>query len=153
MPLTGIAKAELIEALRETRARTLELVDDLTDEQLVGPRLEIVNPLRWEIAHIAWFQEFWVLRHFGSHSPTLKQGDELYDSARVAHDTRWELPLLEREETLVYMQQVLERVIDQAGDKRGGLTDADGYDQEYFLNLVLLHEQMHDERSRTPVRR
>ncbi|PYK08502.1 MAG: ergothioneine biosynthesis protein EgtB, partial [Verrucomicrobia bacterium] len=27
----------------------------------------------------------------------------------------------------------------------GNLRDAEGYDQEYFLNLVLLHEQMHDE--------
>src|SRR5439155_3635199 len=47
--------------------------------------------------------------------------------------------------TLAYMERVLERVIDQVGDKIGGLTDAEGYDQEYFLNLVLLHEQMHDE--------
>lgn len=145
MTPTGMANARLIEALTETRARTLELVDDLTEAQLVGPRLQIVNPLRWEIAHIAWFQECWVLRHLGSHPPILKQGDKLYDSARVAHDTRWDLPLLERGETLAYMQQVLERVIAHAGDKRGGLTDAEGYDQEYFLNLVLLHEQMHDE--------
>lgn len=145
MTPTGMANARLIEALTETRTRTLKLVDDLTEAQLVGPRLQIVNPLRWEIAHIAWFQEFWVLRHFDCQPPILKQGDELYDSARVAHDTRWDLPLLEREETLVYMQQVLERVIAQAADKRGGLTDAEGYDQEYFLNLDLLHEQMHDE--------
>jgi iron(II)-dependent oxidoreductase len=140
-----ITTAQLIEALSETRARTLELVDDLDEAQLIGPRLQIVNPLRWEIGHIAWFQEFWVLRHLGSQSPILKQGDELYDSARVTHDTRWELPLLERDETLAYMERVLERVIEQASDGSLGLTDAEGYDAEYFLNLVLLHEQMHDE--------
>ena len=133
--------SQLIEALRETRARTLELVKDLSEEQLIGQRLQIVNPLRWEIGHIAWFQEFWVLRHFGGQPPILKHGDELYDSGRVAHDTRWDLPLLERDETLAYMKRVLERVIDLA---YGG-TDAEGYDREYFLNLVLLHEQMHDE--------
>jgi len=152
MVLTEIASgksrttiAQLIKALKETRARTLELVDDLSEAQLVGPRLQVVNPLRWEIGHLAWFQEFWVLRHLGGQPPILKQGDELYDSARVAHDTRWDLPLLERDKTLAYMQRVLERVIDQASDKSGSLTDAEGYDQEYFLNLVLLHEQMHDE--------
>jgi len=137
--------AQLIEAFREARARTLDLVHDLSDEQLIGPRLPIVNPLRWEIGHIAWFQEFWVLRHLADRSPILKHGDELYDSARVAHDTRWDLPLLERDETVAYMGQVLERVIDQAGNASHKLIDADGYDQEYFLNLVLLHEQMHDE--------
>lgn len=145
MAVAGIAKPQLIEALKETRTRTFELVDDLNGQQLIGPRLQIVNPLLWEIGHVAWFQEFWVLRHLGGQPPILKQGDVLYDSARVAHDTRWDLPLPERDETLAYMERVLEGVIDQAGNMSGGLRDADGYDQEYFLNLVLLHEQMHDE--------
>lgn len=140
-----VTNGQLIEALKEARARTLELVNDLNDEQLMGPRLKIVNPLRWEIGHIAWFQEFWVLRHLGSQPPILKQGDELYDSARVAHDTRWDMPLLERDKTLAYLERVLERVIEQASSEGPNLRDAEGYDQEYFLNLVLLHEQMHDE--------
>ena len=134
--------AQLTEALTETRACTLKLVEDLTEVQLMGPRLQIVNPLRWEIGHLAWFQEFWVLRHLAGQSPILKQGDDLYDSARVAHDKRWSLPLLERDETLTYMTRVLDGVIRQASVDR---KDSDGYDQEYFLNLVLLHEQMHDE--------
>jgi iron(II)-dependent oxidoreductase len=137
--------AQLVGELRETRARTLDLVDDLSDEQLIGPRLQIVNPLLWEIGHLAWFQEFWVLRHLAGQPPSLKHGDELYDSAQVAHDTRWDLPLLERDETLAYMGRVLERVIEQTGNASHQLTDAEGYDQEYFLKLVLLHEQMHDE--------
>src|SRR6266550_7253982 len=140
-----VTTPQLIDALKETRARTLELVDDLNEEQLIGLPLQIVNPLRWEIGHIAGFQEFWVLRHLGKQQPILKHGDELYDSARVAHDTRWDLPLLERDETLVYMQQVLERVIEQASCGSRGLMNAQGYDRDYFLNLVLLHEQMHDE--------
>lgn len=152
MVLTGIANgnseilnAQLIEALVETRARTLKLVEDLTDAQLMGPRLQIVNPLRWEIGHVAWFQEFWILRHLAGLAPILKEGDELYDSAHVAHDTRWDLPLLERDETLDYMQRVLEQVIQQAREGSVGLKDDEGYDLEYFLNLVLLHEEMHDE--------
>ena len=60
----------LVEALKETRALTLELVADLNDEQMMGPRLQIVNPLRWEIGHVSWFQEFWVLRHLGGQPPT-----------------------------------------------------------------------------------
>src|SRR5688572_10660168 len=140
-----VTNAQLIEALTETRARTLKLVEDLTDTQLMGPRLQIVNPLRWEIGHIAWFQEFWILRHLGGLPPILKQGDDLYDSARVAHDTRWDLPLLERDETLHYLKRVLEGVIEQTRERSVGLKDDEGYDQEYFLNLVLLHEQMHDE--------
>ena len=141
----GSTAALLIEALKETRARTLELVVDLNETQLIGPPLEIVNPLRWEIAHVAWFQEFWIQRHLRSKAPILEHGDELYDSARVAHDTRWELPLLDRDETLVYMGQVLESVIEETSYGSRGPRDAEGYDEDYFLNLVLRHEQMHDE--------
>jgi iron(II)-dependent oxidoreductase len=141
----GNTNAQLIEALKETRARTLELVQDLSEEQLMGPRLKIVNPLRWEIGHVAWFQEFWILRHLAGQPPILKNGDELYDSARVAHDARWDLPLLATDETLAYMERVLERVTTEVSDVGRNPKDAAGYNEEYFLNLVLLHEQMHDE--------
>ena len=137
--------SELIDALQETRARTLKLIADLTDDQLMGPRLNIVNPLRWEIGHLAWFQEFWMLRHLGGQPPILEHGDSLYDSARVAHDTRWDLPLLTRQETLLYMQRVLDRIIERTERSSGRLRSADGYDESYFLRLVLFHEQMHDE--------
>jgi iron(II)-dependent oxidoreductase len=82
----------LLESLREARRRTLALVADLDDQQMIGPRLAIVNPLRWEIGHVAWFQEYWLLRHLLGRSPTLAAGDSLFDSAKVAHDTRWDLP-------------------------------------------------------------
>src|SRR5437899_10744836 len=99
-----------IESLREARQRTLALVGDLNDEQMMGPRLEIVNPLLWEIGHVAWFQEYWALRHLNGRAPMLEQGDALYDSAKVAHETRWDIPLLSRNEVQDYMQAVLGRV-------------------------------------------
>ncbi len=138
-----ISKQELIETLRETRARTLELIEDLSDEQLMGPRLRIVNPLRWEIGHVSWFQEFWILRHLGGLSPILNQGDKLYDSAKVAHDTRWDLPLPSRAKTVAFMKEVLDRVCD-TGDKRDR-EPIDEYDENYFFHLALFHEQMHAE--------
>lgn len=109
-PTTSTDK--LIEALRETRECTLELVADLSDEQLIGPRLDTVNPLRWEVGHVGWFAEYWCLRHLHGEHPLLGNGDSLYDSARLAHDTRWDLPLLSRGETLAYLSRVLDRVIE-----------------------------------------
>lgn len=141
--LTQISTPDLRQALREARERTLELIADLTDEQLMGPRLRIVNPLRWEIGHVAWFQEFWILRHLGGLPPILGGGDGLYDSARVAHDTRWDLPLPSRTQTLAYMRQVLDRVCDSSDRRKR--EPIDGFDETYFLHLVLFHEQMHAE--------
>ena len=102
---------ELIATMREFRARLLDLVGDLDDRQMIGPRLAIVNPPLWEIGHVAWFQEFWVLRHLRGERPILESGDRLYNSTDVAHDTRWELLLPNRDSTLSYMNEVLERCI------------------------------------------
>src|SRR5438034_5552361 len=99
-----------IELFHEVRERTLALITDLDDEQLIGPRLNIVNPLRWEIGHVGWFQEYWVLRHLNHRDRILLGGDALYDSARVAHETRWDLPLPSKADTIDYMQRVLDQV-------------------------------------------
>ena len=91
----------LADALRDSRARTWRLVDDLSDAQWRVPRQEGVNPIAWELAHIAWFAEFWILR--GPHRvgadglvhaarPARRAGpDDHLDSARLAHDARWDV--------------------------------------------------------------
>jgi len=104
--------AKLMDQLREARSRTLALVGDLTDEELMGPRLAMVNPLLWEIGHVAWFQEKWTLRHLSRKEPIREDGDRLYDSMAVAHDTRWDLPLPSRRETLRFMEQVLAGILE-----------------------------------------
>src|SRR5262245_39552713 len=97
---------ELLAAwLEDARQRTLALVEDLADEQLMGPRLPTVNPLLWELGHLAWFTEKWALRRRGEES-LRPDADGLYDSSAVAHDTRWDLPLPPREETLGYLKAV-----------------------------------------------
>ena len=131
--------SELAALLLDARARTLDLVSDLTDEQLVGPRLPIVNQLLWEIGHVAWFQERWVLRHLRDEGPVRADADALWDSFRVRHDTRWDLGLPSRTETLLYMNRVLERVLERL--PAGEVTA----EEEYFHRLVLFHEDMHDE--------
>jgi iron(II)-dependent oxidoreductase len=137
---------ELATALQEARERTLELVADLTDEQMIGPRLEIVNPLRWELGHVAWFQEYWILRHARGEAPTWAEADRLYDSARVAHDTRWDLPLPSKAETLAYMRRILERIVEGSrSSPPAGRRARDGYDEAYFVQLAIFHEDMHAE--------
>jgi iron(II)-dependent oxidoreductase len=132
-------REEISAALRDARARTLELVAGLSDGQLLGPRLAIVNPLRWETGHVGWFQENWALRHLWGEPPLRSDGDALYDSAKVAHDTRWYLPLPTMPETLAFVQDVLERVLDRIATRE--LTPA----AVYFYRLPLFHEDMHDE--------
>src|SRR5215210_7986652 len=139
---------QLAEMLVDTRRRTLELVGDLDDEQMMGPQLRIVNPPLWEIGHLAWFQEYWNLRRpkgtwYEAERPfgpsILDNADELYTSIEVAHDTRWDLPLLTREDTLAYMQRVLDDILHKLSAE--GPTD----ENVYFALLATFHEDMHGE--------
>lgn len=131
---------ELIAIIRDFRSRTIDLISDLNDEQMIGPRLVTVNPPLWEIGHVAWFQEFWALRHLRRQKPLLENGDQLYNSTDVAHDTRWELLLPSRKDTLRYMEEIQSRAIDQLDSAR------DLAPQEvYFYLLATLHEGMHAE--------
>ncbi|MGH3663423.1 MAG: selenoneine synthase SenA, partial [Micromonosporaceae bacterium] len=104
---------ELARWVRDGCERALQLVDDLTDEQMVGPLLPTVNPLIWEIGHLAWFQEKFVLRDACGLAPILTGCDALYDSGAIPHDTRWRLRLPSRADTVGYMRRVAEAVAEQ----------------------------------------
>ena len=137
--VTVESDAILASWVRDARLRTLELVADLSDEQLMGPQLRIVNPLMWEIGHVTWFQEKWALRHAGGEAPLRADGDSLYDSAAIPHDSRWDLPLPSRSDTLAYLSSVRDRVLERI--ERGRLTERD----RYFIKLAVFHEDMHTE--------
>ncbi len=132
----------LSDQLRDARRRTRALTGDLQGQQLFGPRCTIVNPVLWELGHVAWFQERWCLRlrPDESLSASLLEGsDALYDSAKVAHDERWDLPLPELSRTLDFQERVLEGVLARL--------DREPEDPwlAYFVQLAIFHEDMHAE--------
>jgi iron(II)-dependent oxidoreductase len=131
--------AQLADWVRDARERTFAIVSDLSDSQLIGPQLAILNPLLWEIGHVAWFQEKWMLRREAGKGSLRPNGDALYDSAAVHHDTRWDLRLPSRQETLRYLTDVRDRVMER-------LTKGEpSRDDVYFTLLSVFHEDMHNE--------
>jgi iron(II)-dependent oxidoreductase len=134
-----VTSEHLTGMLRDARARTLELLQDLDHAQLMGPRLATVNPMLWEIGHVAWFYENFILRRHYGQPPLLADGDALYDSIAIAHDTRWDLPLLPLEQTLAYMGRVHEALMERL---QGPL--ASGADS-FLYQFAVFHEDMHDE--------
>src|SRR5205814_2883175 len=109
----GVLNREALQHLvTDARARTFDIVRDLSDEQFCVPLLRTINPFLWEIGHVAYFQEYWVLRHAAGGSPLHADADALYDSAKVAHDTRWSLPLPARAATIEYLETVRDKVLD-----------------------------------------
>jgi ergothioneine biosynthesis protein EgtB len=128
--------------LRDARRRTRALTQDLEGPQLFGPKLAIVNPVLWELGHVAWFQERWCLRLRADESLSeslLEGSDGIYDSAKVAHDARWDLPLPTLSATLDFQDRVLERVLARLE------REPDNAWLAYFVQLAIFHEDMHAE--------
>ncbi len=130
---------DLAEWVRDARERVMQLVADLDDVELIGPMLATVNPLLWEIGHLAWFQERFVLRAALSEPPLIPHCDALWDSAAIPHDTRWFLDLPSRQKTLDYMTEVRDRVVD-----RLSRPDASPVVRHFALYTVF-HEDTHTE--------
>ena len=134
---------ELADALYDARRHTLGLVADLDDEQMLGPRLDIVNPLLWEIGHVAWFQERWLRRHLRGRDSLLDEADVFYDSMAVPHDTRWDLKLVGRQHILDYMQRTLDDTLEHLSEQPSDEALPEGELDVHLL--ALFHEDMHAE--------
>ncbi|MCM5569578.1 SUMF1/EgtB/PvdO family nonheme iron enzyme [Burkholderiaceae bacterium FT117] len=152
--MTGIdarrcGPAELAVLLARTRARLLALVDDLDDGQWQVPFGNGLNPFAWELAHVAWFAEWWTLR--GPHRPDASGrlrasrpgrhagADDLLDSSRLPHAERWRV-------ALPAPARVREMLAGQLADTLDALSRLAADDEAlYFHRLALMHEAMHCE--------
>lgn len=141
---------ELVIALRSARDYTLAMFDCLMaaglDDAGKLPLLAVLNPPLWELGHIAWFSEWYILREAPSSAPDaarypclLVAGDDWFNSNTVAHDARWQLDLPDLRDIKAYCGEVLERVIGKLGTV--------GTDDQalYPYRLALAHEDMHGE--------
>lgn len=144
-------------ALLAARERTLALADQVAAAlgrtyPGVAYAAEL-NPPLWELGHIAWFQEWWIARNrqrdrgvacdpaHERSAPLLPEADAWYDSSRVAHRTRWELPLPDAAGTRDYLARTLADTLDLLA----ALPADAGDDALYFYRLVAAHEEMHAE--------
>jgi len=142
-----LAGDALAAALRDSRATSLRFAFDSDDWSV--PQRPGLNPIAWELGHLAWFAEFWILR--GPHvrgadgfvaaaQPSRIAGpDAIFDSARLAHAGRWSAPLPGRAELGATLAAQLDACI--------GAIPRDGDDDaaHYFHRLALFHEDMHGE--------
>ena len=136
---THHSRTDLLDDVRESVARVLELTADFRGSQLWGPMIQIVNPPIWEIGHVGWFIEKWTLRHLSETPSLIADSDALYDSAGIAHDARWRLEFGSWEATRGYLNGVVRLCLERIGAREPTP------DEAYFLRLALLHTDMHAE--------
>jgi gamma-glutamyl hercynylcysteine S-oxide synthase len=135
------------EALGSARRRLLDLLQPVPSEVLAAQHSSLISPAVWDLAHVANYEEQWLLRALGQPGLTGAATDQLYDAFRNPRSTRSHLPLLGVPEAFAYAERVravalrhLDRL--DAGDvERGGALLAGGF----VYGMVAQHEQQHVE--------
>ncbi len=125
----------VLDALAETRSRTLALVADLDDAALERVHSPLMSPLVWDLGHIAAFEDLWLAHRLGGEPLLRPDLAEVYDAFETPRAQRGDLPYLRRTEALAYLDAVRERTLAVAAR-----TGAD-----VLHELVLRHEQQHTE--------
>ena len=132
-------------ALTDARARTLTVLENLTDAELVEQHSPLMSPLVWDLAHIAHFEELWLIRELGIGAATEPRFDDIYDAFAHPRAERPTLDLLDPEAARAFGAAVRERVwwsevAPDAGERAGALVRDD-----FVYGMVIRHEHQHVE--------
>jgi iron(II)-dependent oxidoreductase len=119
-----------MDALAEGRERTLALVAPLSDADVEAQHTQIMSPLVWDLAHIAAYEELWLVHRHGGAPLSRPELAAMYDAFETPRAVRGDLPLLNRDEAMEYLADVRDRA--PHGD-------------DFIHELVLRHEMQHGE--------
>lgn len=148
--MTAELKEIIARELDGSRRRSLTYTD-IDDADLVRQHSPLMSPLVWDLAHVANYEELWLLRAVAGVEPTMPDIDDLYDAFKHPRRNRPSLPLLGPAEARSYAAGVRGRVLDVldrieipgAADpaaRRRPLLDGG-----FVYGMVVQHEHQHDE--------
>src|SRR3954463_8116228 len=132
-------RAETVEAMAAVRRRTFDLVGHLSPAELERQVDPIMSPLVWDLAHIAAYEDLWLVHRFAG-APLLRP--ELaarYDAFETPRTVRGEIELLDTGGAREYLDSVRERALDTL----------DGREPDPVIHeMVIRHELQHTETMR-----
>jgi iron(II)-dependent oxidoreductase len=136
-------RARIAGELGAARGRTLALLAPLDDATLRAQHSPLMSPLVWDLAHVANYEDQWLLRALGADGLGVGR-DETYDAFRHPRADRPQLDLLTPDEARGYGAAVRERAM--ALLEHGDLAGDDPLLRDGFVyGMVAQHEQQHIE--------
>jgi iron(II)-dependent oxidoreductase len=137
--------AHMASLLAESRARTLALVAPYEDAVLRRQHDPLMSPLVWDLAHIANYEDLWLVRALGGAS-TRDGLDDLYDAFKQPRGVRETLPLLGPADARAYADEVRRRALEVLAAADLSPEASDPLRRHGFVhNMVVQHEHQHDE--------
>jgi gamma-glutamyl hercynylcysteine S-oxide synthase len=138
--LSDQSSREALASLRDARDGTLALVGHLSEEQLTRVHSPIMSPLVWDLAHIAAYEDLWLVHRHGGLPLSRPDLAAVYDAFETPRQIRGEIELLGPREARAY----LEEVRDRAAEALARVGAGDGT----LCELVVRHELQHQETMR-----
>jgi gamma-glutamyl hercynylcysteine S-oxide synthase len=129
----------IVDAMHAVRQRTLDLVAHLGPAELERQIDQIMSPLVWDLAHIAAYEDLWLVHRFAG-APLLRPDlAARYDAFETPRTVRGEIELLDTAGAREYLASVRERA----------LVTLDGRAPDPVLHeMVIRHELQHTETMR-----
>lgn len=137
-------KARAWRELETARSRTLGMLAGLPEAELVRQHSPLMSPFVWDVAHVANYEEQWLLRALGGYAFTDAVFDAIYDAFQHPRRTRSQLPLLAPADAFAYAARVRQAVrehLDTVPEDSPEPLLRDGF----VFGMVAQHEQQHAE--------
>src|ERR671933_2201586 len=131
--------AEILDAMDAVRRRTLDLVAHLPARDLERQVDPIMSPLVWDLAHIAAYEDLWLVHRFAGEPLLRPDLAARYDAFETPRSIRGEIELLDTAGARAYLAAVRERVVETL----------DAREPDPVLHeMVVRHELQHTETMR-----
>ncbi|MGH9025338.1 MAG: ergothioneine biosynthesis protein EgtB [Acidimicrobiia bacterium] len=142
--MTAITKSEIAAALGDARERTLALLGPVGPADEVRQHSPLMSPLVWDLAHIAHYEELWLVRELAGAPPTDPRLDDVYDAFKHPRRERPSLDLLDPDQARAFATGVRARSLDVLDT-----IDLDAEDplrrDGFVYGMVVQHEHQHIE--------
>jgi len=129
--------------LERAREHTLAALEPLDDADLARQVSPLMSPLCWDLAHVAHYEELWLLRSISDAAPTNPAFDDLYDAFRHPRRERASLDILSPEQARRFARDVRSRVLDTLATVR--FDDGPLLRDAFVYGMVIQHEHQHRE--------
>src|SRR5262245_29100665 len=129
--------------LQTVRARTLAMVGHLSADELERQVDPIMSPLVWDLAHIAAYEDLWLVHRFAGEPLLHADLAARYDAFETPRAVRGDIALLDADGSREYLAEVRARTL--------AAMDARGIDP-VIHEMVLRHELQHTETMRQAMR-
>lgn len=137
-------KQMLATELEAVRRRSLDLLEPVSEEDLLKQHSPIMSPLVWDLAHVGNYEEIWLLRMIAGVPSADPELDDIYDAFKHVRKDRPKLKLLDPAQARTYIGDVRGRVFDvleQVDFDTGNPLLREGF----VYRMVVQHEHQHDE--------